>query len=43
MTIDLKRLYEITEPGEYTLDVSRIEDGNKTTVHANIVTLKIVP
>lgn len=43
MTIDLKRLYEIREPGEYKLDVSRFEDDNKTFVHGNIVTLKIAP
>jgi hypothetical protein len=43
MTIDLKRLYEITEAGEYTLDVRRMANDNKTVVHSNAVTLKIVP
>lgn len=43
MTIDLKRLYEITEPGAYTLDVSRFDDYSKTTVRSKTVTLKIVP
>jgi len=43
MTIDLKRLYEITEPGQYTLDISRPEEDNKTVVRANTVTLDIVP
>jgi hypothetical protein len=43
LTIDLKRLYEITEPGEYTLDISRTEEDGKTTVHSNTVTLNIVP
>ena len=34
MTIDLTKLYEITEPGTYTLNVRRIEDDNKTIVRA---------
>jgi hypothetical protein len=42
ITVDLRRLYEITEPGEYTLDVSRQED-NQARVRAKTVTLKIVP
>jgi len=41
--IDLKRLYEIKEPGVYTLDVSRFDDYSKTTVRSNSLTLKIVP
>jgi hypothetical protein len=43
MTIDLKRLYEITEPGLYTLDVSRFDDYSKTIVRSKTLTLKIVP
>jgi hypothetical protein len=42
LTIDLNKLYEITEPGEYTLDISRTEEDNKTTGHSNTVTLEIV-
>ena len=42
LTIDLQRLYKITEPGEYTLEVSREEEaGSKTTVHSNKLTLEI--
>jgi hypothetical protein len=41
MKIDLARLYEITEPGEYTLRVSRYDEGTRTTVHANVVTIRI--
>jgi hypothetical protein len=41
MEIDLKRLYEITEPGEYTLHVSRHDEVTKTTVQANVVTIRI--
>jgi hypothetical protein len=41
LTIDLKRLYQITEPGEYTLEVSRHAEGSKTTVHSNALTLQI--
>src|SRR5262245_55101678 len=41
LMIDLKRLYEITEPGEYTLEVSRYEEESKTTIHSNKLTLKI--
>jgi hypothetical protein len=40
--IDLKRLYEIKEPGVYTLDVRRFVDYSKTTVRSNSLTLKIV-
>ena len=43
MTIDLKRLYQITEPGEYTFEVSRVAEDEKTVVHSNSVTLKVVP
>jgi hypothetical protein len=43
MKIDLKRLYEITQPGEYTVSVSRFDDSSKTTVHSNTLTLKIAP
>jgi hypothetical protein len=41
-TVDLTRLYNITNPGQYKLDVSRIEDNN-VVVHGNPVTLKFVP
>jgi hypothetical protein len=43
MTIDLKRLYEIREPGLYTLDLSRFDDYSLTTVRAKPLTLNIVP
>ena len=43
MKIDLTRLYQITEPGMYTLDLSRFDDYSKTTVRSNTVTLQIVP
>jgi hypothetical protein len=42
-TVDLKQLYQITEPGAYTLDVNRVEDDNKTVVRSNTLTLNIVP
>jgi len=42
MTIDLTRLYEITEPGPYTLTVSRFDEYSKTVVHAKPLTLNIV-
>jgi hypothetical protein len=42
-TIDLTKLYEITEPGTYTLDVSRVEDDNKTIVRAKPVTFTVNP
>lgn len=42
-TIDLKRLYQITEPGLYTLEVSRFDDESTTMVHSKTLTLKIVP
>jgi len=42
--IVLKRLPKITEPGFWTLDVSRIgERDNATVVHAKALTVKIVP
>jgi hypothetical protein len=43
MTIDLKRLYQITEPGDYTLEVSRDAEDDKTVVHSNSLALKILP
>jgi len=42
ITIDLKRLYDISEPGKYTLEVTRFAGDNKTVVHSNAVTLNIV-
>jgi hypothetical protein len=41
MTIDLKRLYQITEPGVYILEVSRYDEASKATVHSNRLTLNI--
>jgi hypothetical protein len=43
ITIDLRRLYEIKEPGVYTLVVSRLDENNKTTVRSDPLTLKIGP
>jgi hypothetical protein len=43
MTIDLTRLYEIKDPGMYTLDLSRVDEYSKTTVHSKPVTLNVVP
>lgn len=42
LTIDLKRLYQITEPGKYTLQVTRMAEDNMTITRSNIVTLEIV-
>ncbi|MGA2719345.1 MAG: hypothetical protein ABSF78_10325, partial [Candidatus Acidiferrales bacterium] len=41
--IDLTRLYELTEPGVYTLDVGRYDENTKTSVFSNTLTLTIVP
>ena len=41
--IDLKRLYEISAPGVYTLDVSRFDEQSKPTIRSKTVTLKIEP
>jgi hypothetical protein len=38
----LMKLYEITEPGTYTLDVSRLEEDNKTIVRAKPVTFSVI-
>jgi len=43
MTIDLKGLYQITEPGAYTFDVSRFDEYSKTMVRSKTLTLNIVP
>ena len=43
ITLDLKRLYQIAEPGKYTLQVARIVEDNKTIVHSNTITLNVVP
>jgi hypothetical protein len=44
-TVDLTKLYEITEPGTYTLDVRRLEEDkdNKTMVRAKPVTFSVIP
>ncbi|MGO8788440.1 MAG: hypothetical protein ACLQVL_13815 [Terriglobia bacterium] len=42
LTVDLNKLYEITVPGQYTLEVSRTEEDNKTTVRSNRVTIKLI-
>jgi hypothetical protein len=39
--MDLTRLYKITEPGLYTLKISRYDEVSKTTVYSNSLTLKI--
>jgi hypothetical protein len=43
MTIDLTRLYEINQPGEYTLIVSRFDEDSKTIIHSNTLTINILP
>ena len=43
MTIDLKRLYEISAPGQYTLQVSRYDEATKSTVRSNTIVLDIAP
>lgn len=41
MRIDLKRLYQINELGDYTLQVGRYDAATKTTVRSNKLTLEI--
>ena len=43
--LDLRKLYNISEPGRYTLSASRTEDtrDGKIVVRSNTVTLDIVP
>lgn len=43
MKLDLKRLYQITETGAYTFQVSRYDEGTKSTVRSNLITFDIVP
>lgn len=43
LSIDLTRLYEITEPGVYTLGLGRYDENTKTSVFSNTLTLNIVP
>ncbi|HLJ29313.1 MAG TPA: hypothetical protein VKY85_21580 [Candidatus Angelobacter sp.] len=35
-TVDLKHLYQITEPGSYTLEVSRYDDESSTMVRSTL-------
>ncbi len=42
-TIDIKKLYQITEPGSYTFEVSRFDEYSKTVVRSKTVTLNMVP
>lgn len=41
--VDLKQLYQITEPGRYTLEISRIAEDGKTIVYSNKVTVNVGP
>lgn len=43
--LDLRKLYDITEPGQYTLTAKRTEEtgDGKVVVNSNTVTLEIVP
>lgn len=45
LTIDLNKLYEIKQPGQYTITASRTEEtkDGKFVVKSNAVTLDIVP
>ena len=42
-TIDLVRLYRITDPGTYTVEISEVDENSKTTVHAEPISLRIAP
>jgi hypothetical protein len=39
MKIDLARLYELAEPGEYTLQVNRYDEAAEMWVHSNTITI----
>ncbi len=43
LSIDLTRLYQITERGAFTLDVGRYDEDTKTAVHSNTLILNIEP
>jgi hypothetical protein len=45
VNLDLRKLYNITEPGQYTVNTSRTEEtkDGKVVVKSNTVTLDIVP
>jgi len=43
IAVDLKHLYQITEPGQYTLEVSRLAEDGKTFVHSNLVRINVEP
>jgi hypothetical protein len=43
LTVDLNKLYKITESGQYTLEISRTEEDSKITVHSNKITLQVLP
>jgi hypothetical protein len=43
LMIDLSKLYKITELGQYTLEVSRTQEGTKAVIHSNTVTFNVVP
>jgi hypothetical protein len=42
-TLDLRRLYEITEPGDYMLEVSREAEDGKRVIRSNTLRLTIGP
>lgn len=41
MTVDLKLLYQITEPGHYTFGVDRLAEDGKTIVRSNTVAITV--
>ena len=43
ITVDLKHLYQITEPGQYMLEISRVAEDNKTIVHSNLAAINVEP
>lgn len=40
---DIRTLYEIDQPGKYTIQVQRVDNETKTTVKSNTITVTIVP
>ena len=41
--LDVSGLYDLSQPGNYTVQVSRFDDESKTWVKSNTVTITIVP
>ncbi len=42
-SVDLNKLYDLSQPGKYAIQVERIDDVSKTVVKSSSITITVVP